>query len=156
MHFCQIVPIRLDIMGFCDYLSICSVPYFGIRTGGRMIYRMGPDGHPAGDCLCTTGRVCIRRYGNSRTGPGGLQGGGFAFRILGTWLRFGNRDGTSGNLGMLYLRGQGVKENTIAGLALLLVSATMDPASPWLGWHRSKLPLLCDLRITGAEISSDI
>jgi TPR repeat protein len=31
-----------------------------------------------------------------------------------------------GNLGMLYLRGQGVEENKIAGLALLLVSATMD------------------------------
>jgi len=31
-----------------------------------------------------------------------------------------------GNLGMLYLRGQGVKENKVAGLALLLVSVTMD------------------------------
>jgi len=31
-----------------------------------------------------------------------------------------------GNLGMLYLRGQGVKKNEIAGLALLLVSATRD------------------------------
>ena len=31
-----------------------------------------------------------------------------------------------GNLGMLYIRGQGVDENKVAGLALLLVSATMD------------------------------
>ena len=30
------------------------------------------------------------------------------------------------NLGMLYVRGQGVKENTVAGVALLLLSATMD------------------------------
>jgi TPR repeat protein len=31
-----------------------------------------------------------------------------------------------GNLGMLYLRGQGVKEDQVAGLALLLLSVTMD------------------------------
>jgi uncharacterized protein len=31
-----------------------------------------------------------------------------------------------GNLGMLYLRGQGVNEDKVAGLALLLLSATMD------------------------------
>ena len=31
-----------------------------------------------------------------------------------------------GNLGMLYLRGQGVQEDKIAGLALLLMSVTMD------------------------------
>lgn len=31
-----------------------------------------------------------------------------------------------GNLGMLYVRGQGVKENKIAGAALLLLSATLD------------------------------
>ena len=31
-----------------------------------------------------------------------------------------------GNLGMLYLRGQGVKEVKVAGLALLLLSVTMD------------------------------
>jgi len=31
-----------------------------------------------------------------------------------------------GNLGMLYLRGQGVTEDKVAGLALLLLSATMD------------------------------
>jgi len=33
-----------------------------------------------------------------------------------------------GNLGMLYVRGQGVKENKVAGVALLLVSATLDPS----------------------------
>jgi TPR repeat protein len=31
-----------------------------------------------------------------------------------------------GNLGMLYIRGQGVKPNKVAGLALLLVSAELD------------------------------
>ena len=33
-----------------------------------------------------------------------------------------------GNLGMLYVRAQGVKENKIAGVALLLVSAAGDPS----------------------------
>ncbi|MGB5482119.1 MAG: sel1 repeat family protein, partial [Eudoraea sp.] len=33
-----------------------------------------------------------------------------------------------GNLGMLYVRGQGVKENKIAGVALLLESAILDPS----------------------------
>lgn len=33
-----------------------------------------------------------------------------------------------GNLGMLYVRGQGVQENKVAGVALLLVSAVMDPS----------------------------
>ena len=31
-----------------------------------------------------------------------------------------------GNLGMLYIRGQGVKENKVAGVALLLVSTSLD------------------------------
>lgn len=31
-----------------------------------------------------------------------------------------------GNLGMLYVRGDGVKENKVAGVALLLVSVTLD------------------------------
>lgn len=31
-----------------------------------------------------------------------------------------------GNLGMLYLRGQGVAEDKVAGLALLIISVTMD------------------------------
>lgn len=33
-----------------------------------------------------------------------------------------------GNLGMLYMRGEGVETNRIAGLALLLVSVTLDPS----------------------------
>jgi TPR repeat protein len=33
-----------------------------------------------------------------------------------------------GNLGMLYVQGQGVKENKVAGVALLLVSASLDPS----------------------------
>jgi hypothetical protein len=31
-----------------------------------------------------------------------------------------------GNLGMLYIRGQGVKQDKVAGLALLLVSVQLD------------------------------
>jgi TPR repeat protein len=45
------------------------------------------------------------------------------------WYRKASVQGDAlaiGNLGMLYLRGQGVKENKVAGLALLLVSATRD------------------------------
>lgn len=34
-----------------------------------------------------------------------------------------------GNLGMLYIRGQGVEVNTVAGVALLLLSATLDSSS---------------------------
>lgn len=33
-----------------------------------------------------------------------------------------------GNLGMLYVRGDGVKENKVAGVALLMVSTTLDPS----------------------------
>ena len=33
-----------------------------------------------------------------------------------------------GNLGMLYLRGDGVKANPVAGVALLLMSVTLDPS----------------------------
>jgi len=45
------------------------------------------------------------------------------------WYRKASAQGDPlaiGNLGMLYLRGQDVKENKVAGLALLLVSVTMD------------------------------
>lgn len=45
------------------------------------------------------------------------------------WYRKASEQGDGlaiGNLGMLYLRGQGVPENKVAGIALLLTSATMD------------------------------
>jgi uncharacterized protein len=47
------------------------------------------------------------------------------------WYRKASAQGDAlaiGNLGMLYVRGQGVKENKIAGVALLLVSGTRDPS----------------------------
>ncbi len=47
------------------------------------------------------------------------------------WYRKASVQGDAlaiGNLGMLYIRAEGVKENKTAGLALLLVSATMDPS----------------------------
>jgi TPR repeat protein len=47
------------------------------------------------------------------------------------WYRKASMQGDPlaiGNLGMLYVRGDGVNENKIAGVALLLVSATMDPS----------------------------
>jgi TPR repeat protein len=47
------------------------------------------------------------------------------------WYRKASVQGDAlaiGNLGMLYVRGQGVKENKVEGLALLLVSATLDPS----------------------------
>jgi TPR repeat protein len=47
------------------------------------------------------------------------------------WYRKASAQGDAlaiGNLGMLYVRGQGVQENKVAGLALLLVSATRDPS----------------------------
>lgn len=45
------------------------------------------------------------------------------------WYRKASEQGDGlaiGNLGMLYIRGQGVQENKVAGMALLLTSATMD------------------------------
>ncbi len=47
------------------------------------------------------------------------------------WYRSASAQGDAlaiGNLGMLYVRGQGVSENKIAGIALLLVAATLDPS----------------------------
>ncbi|WP_084399687.1 tetratricopeptide repeat protein [Pseudotamlana agarivorans] len=45
------------------------------------------------------------------------------------WYRKASEQGDGlavGNLGMLYIRGQGVKVNKIAGIALLLMSSSMD------------------------------
>lgn len=45
------------------------------------------------------------------------------------WYRKASVQGDAlaiGNLGMLYVRGDGVKENKVAGVALLLVSTTLD------------------------------
>jgi TPR repeat protein len=47
------------------------------------------------------------------------------------WYRKASVQGDAlaiGNLGMLYVRGDGVTENRVAGVALLLMSATMDPS----------------------------
>ncbi|MCA9235255.1 MAG: sel1 repeat family protein [Planctomycetales bacterium] len=47
------------------------------------------------------------------------------------WYRKASLQGDAlaiGNLGMLYVRGDGVPENKVAGVALLLISATADPS----------------------------
>jgi TPR repeat protein len=47
------------------------------------------------------------------------------------WYRKASLQGDAlaiGNLGMLYVRGDGVPENKVAGVALLLMSATADPS----------------------------
>jgi TPR repeat protein len=54
------------------------------------------------------------------------------FEKANEWYRKASAQGDGlavGNLGMLYIRGQGVKENKIAGLALLILSTTMDTSS---------------------------
>ncbi len=51
------------------------------------------------------------------------------FEKANEWYRKASVQGDGlavGNLGMLYIRGQGVKENKVAGIALLLISTTMD------------------------------
>jgi len=57
------------------------------------------------------------------------RGSAVNFEQANQWYRKAAEQGDAlavGNLGMLYLRGQGVAEDKIAGLALLLLSATMD------------------------------
>jgi len=51
------------------------------------------------------------------------------FEKANEWYRKASVQGDGlavGNLGMLYIRGQGVNENKVAGIALLLMSTTMD------------------------------
>jgi TPR repeat protein len=51
------------------------------------------------------------------------------FATANEWYRKASVQGDAlaiGNLGMLYLRGDGVKENKVAGVALLLLSASRD------------------------------
>jgi TPR repeat protein len=53
------------------------------------------------------------------------------FAMANEWYRKAAAQGdplAMGNLGMLYVRGQGVTENKVAGVALLMVSATLDPS----------------------------
>jgi uncharacterized protein len=53
------------------------------------------------------------------------------FAQANAWYRKASAQGDAlaiGNLGMLYVRGQGVAENKIAGVALLMMSATLDPS----------------------------
>jgi TPR repeat protein len=57
------------------------------------------------------------------------RGSAVDFTQASHWYREAAAQGDAlaiGNLGMLYLRGQGVQQDKIAGLALLLQSATMD------------------------------
>lgn len=54
------------------------------------------------------------------------------FEKANEWYRKASVQGDGlavGNLGMLYIRGQGVNENKVAGIALLLMSTTMDTSS---------------------------
>lgn len=53
------------------------------------------------------------------------------FAAANQWYRAAAMQGDGlavGNLGMLYIRGQGVNTDKVAGLALLLVSVTLDPS----------------------------
>lgn len=57
------------------------------------------------------------------------RGTAINFTEANKWYRKASMQGDGlaiGNLGMLYIRAQGVKENKIAGVALLLLSATVD------------------------------
>jgi TPR repeat protein len=57
------------------------------------------------------------------------RGSAVDFAQANQWYRKAAAQGDAlaiGNLGMLYLRGQGVQQDIVAGLALLLQSATMD------------------------------
>ena len=57
------------------------------------------------------------------------RGSAVDFKQANQWYRKAAAQGDAlaiGNLGMLYMRGQGVQADKIAGLALLLLSATMD------------------------------
>ena len=54
------------------------------------------------------------------------------FEKANEWYRKASIQGDGlaiGNLGMLYIRGQGVKENKVAGIALLLMSTTLDTST---------------------------
>jgi TPR repeat protein len=55
-----------------------------------------------------------------------------------------------GNLGMLYLRGQGVKKDKVAGLALLLLSVTMDNSPE----NRAKHNISTTRGLTSEEIAA--
>jgi TPR repeat protein len=53
------------------------------------------------------------------------------FKKANYWYRKASVQGDElavANLGMLYIRGDGVKENKVAGIALLLLSTTIDPS----------------------------
>ncbi len=59
------------------------------------------------------------------------RGTAIDFAQANAWYRKASVQGDAlaiGNLGMLYVRGQGVQENKVAGVALLLMSATLDPS----------------------------
>ena len=59
------------------------------------------------------------------------RGTGIDFAKANDWYRKAAAQGDPlaiGNLGMLYLRGQGVKQNKVVGVALLMASATLDPS----------------------------
>jgi len=59
------------------------------------------------------------------------RGTGVDFAKANEWYRKASVLGDPlaiGNLGMLYVRGDGVKVNQVAGVALLLVSVTLDPS----------------------------
>lgn len=59
------------------------------------------------------------------------RGANADFAKANEWYRRASVQGDAlaiGNLGMLYVRGDGVPENKVAGVALLLISATADPS----------------------------
>jgi TPR repeat protein len=81
------------------------------------------------------------------------------FEKANEWYRKASVQGDGlavGNLGMLYIRGQGVKENKVAGLALLLMSTSMDPSPENQAKNNiSKTGGLTTAMVTQAQALSD-
>lgn len=81
------------------------------------------------------------------------------FEKANKWYREASVQGDGlavGNLGMLYIRGQGVKVNKVAGIALLLISTTMDTSPENQARNNiSKTSGLTAAMVTEAQALSD-
>ncbi len=121
-------------LAYAAFLAAAEEGHSDSQFNVGLMYEKGIGvGKNEKDAVLWYGKAALQGNASAQFNLGVLyehgRGTNVDFAKANEWYRKASVQGDAlaiGNLGMLYVRGQGVKENKIVGVALLMVSATMD------------------------------
>jgi TPR repeat protein len=121
-------------LAYASFLAAAKQGHADSQYNVGLMYEKGIGvGKNEQDAVLWYGKAASQGNANAQFNLGVLyehgRGTNVDFVKANEWYRQASVQGDAlaiGNLGMLYVRGQGVKENKTVGVALLLMSATLD------------------------------